>query len=85
MIIDVGSNPDHHADCPIENLPHLTKLWADLEEVFRIALHTRNNRLNFGDDLDHHADSPNRKSKQYGGNELPWPRRSALSVVLWLS
>ena len=39
---------------------------------------TSNNWLNVWCDLDHHADSPNRKSRQYLGNELPW-QRSALS------
>ena len=34
----------------------------------------------FFGDLDHHADSPNRESKQYEGNELPRPRRSSLSL-----
>ena len=34
--------------------------------------------INFWGDLDHHVDSPNRESEQYGGNKLPcW--RSALS------
>ena len=31
-------------------------------------------RVNFGGDLDHHADSPNWESGQYEGNELPWTR-----------
>ena len=34
---------------------------------------------NLGVDLDRHADIPNQKSSQYWGNELPWPRGSALS------
>ena len=37
------------------------------------------NRLNYWGDLNHHADTPNQEFVQYGGNELPWPRRSALS------
>ena len=57
----------------------LNKLWADCDEISGYLFNdTRNNLLNFWGDLDHHADSPNRLTGQYGGNELPW-QRSALS------
>ena len=37
----------------------LKKLWTDFDEIFRIALQwTRNYRLNFGGDQDHHDDCP---------------------------
>ena len=32
--------------------------------------------------LDPHADIPNRESGQYGGNEVPWPRTSALLFIM---
>ena len=34
------------------------------------------NGFKFSGDLDHYADSPNRDSGQYRGNELSWPHRS---------
>ena len=53
--------------------PFLHKLWVDFNETSRKALGWyRNNWLNFWDDLDHHADSPNQDSGQHGSYELPW-------------
>ena len=74
-----------------ENSPLCNKLRADSYEISRIALQWYKEQLiHFLDDLDHHGDSPNRETAQYGANELPWPRRSALSecsyhILLWLT
>ena len=47
--------------------PLFNKLRADFDEIFRIALQRYKKEMNkFGGDQDHHADSPNQKSEQYG-------------------
>ena len=38
--------------------------------------------IKFWDDLNHHADSPNCESEQYGGNELHCQRCALLSVLI---
>ena len=73
--LDFGSNLDHHADCPS------SAITQQIMIKFSGKLHngTRNNLLYFGCGLDHHVDSPKWEHGQYGGNELPWPRRFAPS------
>ena len=70
-------------DCPIRNLAITQQImkWIFYD---RSAMTARNNWPNFWDDPDHHPDSPNRESRQYGDNELPWPRKSlhSLSVLV---
>ena len=61
---------------PSEIKPLLNKIWADFDKIFKITLQLyREQLIKFWGDVDHHADSPNRESGQYGGNERPWPRR----------
>ena len=63
--------------------PLLNKIWADFDEIFRIALQWYKEQLiKFWSDLDHYADSPNWESGQHEGNKLPWPRRTAVSSAL---
>ena len=51
----------------LEIKPLLKKLWTDVDDFFRIARNDKTNTWsNFGGDLDHHADSPNLESGQYG-------------------
>ena len=77
--LDSVGDLDDHADCPIGNLAITQKLWADFDEIFRIALQWCNEQLiKFWRDLDH-TDSPNWESRQYGVMKLPWPWQSALS------
>ena len=60
--------------------PLLSKSWDDFNEIFRTALQWYKEQLiKFWGDLGCLSGSPNRETKQYGGNEQPWPRRSALS------
>ena len=50
-----------------------------------MALQFYKEQLNiyFGGDLDHHADSPNCESRQYGGNELPCFEIYALCALVY--
>ena len=94
--LDFGSDLGHHADFQLEVWPLLNKFWADFDDFFffffffhdKLCNDTRNNWFIFGGDLDHYMLTPNPKSRKYGGNELPGPRRSALSlcslVMCWV-
>ena len=60
--------------------PLVNKLWADFDKIVRIAVQWYKEQLI--KILGWSGSScwlSNRESGQYGGNELPWPRRSALS------
>ena len=64
----------------LEIWPLLNNCLVEFDDIFRIALQRYKKQLiQFWGDLDHHANSPNRESGQYGGNELFW--RSVLSEV----
>ena len=71
--LDFGSDTDHHADCPIRNQAITQWIMSSFDEIFRIALQWYKGPLiKLLGYLDHHADSPNQESTQYGDNELPW-------------
>ena len=74
--INFGGDLDLCADCQSESCPLRNKLWKYLYEIIQWY---KEHWLNFWGDLD----SPNQESGQYGGNELPWPRRSVLSEFFY--
>ena len=65
----------------LETRPLFNKLWADFYEIFRIALQL----INFLGWSGSYADSLDRESGQYAGNELPLPSRSALYFQKFLA
>ena len=66
--LNLGGNLDHHMlTAQSESRPLLNKLRSDFDENFGIVLQSHMETvIIFWGDLDHHADSPNRESGQYG-------------------
>ena len=52
----------------------MSGFWWNFQPHSAMTQGTIDNWRNVWSALDHHADSPNRKPGQYGGNELPWRR-----------
>ena len=69
-----------------KSLPLLNKLWADFDELFGIALqgHTEQFFKFWGGDLNHHTDSPNRKSWQHRVMSCFAGNLCALSALIFI-
>ena len=69
--LDFGSGQDHHADCPIGNLALTQQIMSGFLWYFLDSSTMIQGTIDciFLSDLpvDHHVDSPNRESGQYGG------------------